>query len=519
MLASFTKDFSVTWQDPADAQLSWLFDAMHTPAPLCPLAGEFWDRLMGTYMGSRSVFVNGYAFSTIPTPRPPSPDINARGVFDIWTNDYLPRIQDICGRVRAANYEGMSLTELGDAIEAIFAEAVLGFGYTMKVITGFMGPTFGFVAFLQNELGPDGPQLAATLLQGFENGTAAAGAGLSELAEDAAKRPAVAEALRQGQFDALGSVEGGAEFMAKFRLYLDSYGWRVDSWGFMERPTSAENPRLPLTLIGHYIEDPDRSPVVAHRRAVAQREEAVRDVESRLATDKLAQFRALLATVQIHVPVSEGRALWQLITVGSLRVPFQALGRKLVAAGALSSVDQVFYFNTAELKQAAHNPTARTTATANLRQADFANWRELTPPPFIGSPPDVSQMPPEALALLTLFLGVAPPSIEGREIKGQGASKGVVTARARVLKDLGEAERLQPGEILVCTTTAPPWTPLFAIAAAVVTDSGGVLSHSAICAREYAIPCVVATQVATKVIADGSMITVDGTRGIVKMES
>ena len=307
--------------------------------------------------------------------------------------------------------------------------------------------------------------------------------------------------------------------MAQFRSYLDSYGWRVDSWGLLDRPTWAENPRLPLTLISHYVSDPQRSPATAHRRAVEQREEATREVEGRLGAGKLPQFRAMLATCQVHVPISEGRALWQLITVGSLRVPFLALGRKLVAAGALGSPDQVFFFNSEELKQAAHGPTSQLKATAEKRQADFADWSALTPPPFIGPPPDMSQMPPEAVALLTLFFGIAPPNVQGREIKGQAASKGVVTARARVLKDLSEAERLQPGEILVCTTTAPPWTPLFAIAAAVVTDSGGVLSHSAICAREYAIPCVVATQVATKVIVDGSMITVDGTRGIVQTEA
>lgn len=518
MVTSFTKDFSVTWGDPADAQMPWLFDPMHLPAPMCQLVGEFWDRMFSKYMGSRTVYVNGYAFSTLPMPPPPSPDILARGVVDVWTNDYLPRVKEICERLRAGNYEGMSLTALGDAVEGIMAKAVSGFGYTMKPIASFMGPTFGFVEFLQSELGPDGPQLAGTLLQGFENGTAAAGAGLSQMAEEAAKRPAVADALRQGRFDSLESVEGGAGFMAQFRSYLDSYGWRVDSWGFLERPTWAENPRMPLTLISHYIVDSERSPAAAHRRAIEQREQAVRDVEARLSTDKRPQFHAMLAASQDHVPISEGRALWQLITVGSLRVPFLALGRKLVAAGALSSPDQVFFFNTEELKQAAHSPTPQLEATAEKRQADFASWRELTPPPFIGSPPDMSQMPPEAAPLLTLFLGIAPPNIEGREIKGQAASKGVVRARARVLKDLGEAERLQPGDVLVCATTAPPWTPLFAIAAAVVTDSGGVLSHSAICAREYAIPCVVATQVATKVIQDGSMITVDGTKGIVLIE-
>lgn len=397
-------------------------------------------------------------------------------------------------------------------------EAITAFGYTMKPITGFMGPTFGFVEFLQSELGPDGPQLAATLLQGFENGTAAAGAGLGQLAEEAAKRPAVAEALRRGEFDSIERVEGGRAFLGEFRAYLESYGWRVDSWGLLERPTWAENPRMPLTLIGHYIADPQRSPSAAHARAVTQREQAVRDVEARLNPERLPQFRAMLAASQAHVPISEGRALWQLIIVGSLRVPFLGLGRKLVAAGALSSPDQVFFFNAAELKQAAHSPTGQTAATAEQRQADFTAWHELTPPPFIGSPPYMGQLPLEVVPLMTLFFGIAPPDVQGREIKGQAASQGIARGRARVLKDLGEAERLRPGDVLVCATTAPPWTPLFAIAAAVVTDSGGVLSHSAICAREYAIPCVVATQVATTVIKDGSMITVDGTKGVVQME-
>lgn len=519
MVASHTNDFQVTWANADDSQLPWLFDAMHTPAPLCQLAAEFWTRLTSAYMGMRTVYVNGYAYSTPGQPRPPSPEILERGILDVWTNDYAPRIKGTCDRTRAGDYDSMSLAELGDSIEGIVADSVKAFGYTMKAITAFMGPTFGFVAFLQNELGEEGPRLAATLLQGFENGTAAAGAGLSDLAEEASRRPAVANALREGRFESLDSVEGGAEFMARFRAYLDEFGWRVDSWTYIERPTWAENARLPLTLISHYINDAERSPAAAHLRAVAQREEAVKDVEGRLGADKLPQFRAMLEMCQVHVPVSEGRALWQLITVGSLRVPFLALGRKLVAAGALASADQVFFFDTVELKSAAHNPTPQLMATAAARQQEFARCGALTPPPFVGNPPDMSLMPPEVQPILTLFLGVALPSVEGREIKGQAASKGVVRARARVLKDLGEAERFQPGEILVCTTTAPPWTPLFAIAAAVVTDSGGVLSHSAICAREYAIPCVVATQVATQLIADGSMITVDGTRGTVLLES
>jgi pyruvate,water dikinase len=394
---------------------------------------------------------------------------------------------------------------------------VIAFGYTMKPITAFMGPTFGMVQFLADELGPDGPQMGATLLQGFENGTAAAGAGLSALADDAARRPAVADAIRKGDFDNIDKVEGGADFMKRFRAYLDEFGWRVDSWGTLEKPTWAENSRLPLMLISHYIADPDRSPAASLRRSVQQREEATREIESRINEQSLAQFRGMLAACQSHVSISEGRALWQLIITGSLRVPALALGRKLAAAGALSHPEQVFFFTSDELKQAAHNPSAGQAAEADRREAEFEGFKELTPPPFVGAPPDPANIPPEVMPLLTLFFGLQEPEVAGKEIKGRAASKGVVKAKARVLRDLSEAERLQPGEALVCQTTAPPWTPLFAIAAAVVTDSGGVLSHSAICAREYAIPCVVATQVGTKVIPDGATILVDGTQGIVQI--
>jgi pyruvate,water dikinase len=327
----------------------------------------------------------------------------------------------------------------------------------------------------------------------------------------------VADALKRGEIDSLESVEGGREFLAEFQAYLDDFGWRVDSWGTLERPTWAENPRLPLTLIGHYISDPDRSPQAAMIRSVAQREEAVGIVEGRLDAAKLPAFRSMLSGVQAHVPVSEGRALWQLLIVGSIRVPLLALGRKLVEAGALSRPEQVFFFTSSELKAASAEPSAGIRKTADAREAEFARWQTLTPAPFIGTPPDPSKLPPEVAPLVRLFFGVAEPQVAGKEIKGQAASKGVVSATARVIRDLSQAERLQPGEILVCATTAPPWTPLFSIAAAVVTDSGGVLSHSAICAREYAIPCVVATQVATHTIPDGATITVDGTAGIVRI--
>jgi pyruvate,water dikinase len=110
------------------------------------------------------------------------------------------------------------------------------------------------------------------------------------------------------------------------------------------------------------------------------------------------------------------------------------------------------------------------------------------------------------------------PGSDSRIIRGTAASKGVVTGTARLIRGLDDAGRLQAGDVLVCSSTAPPWTPMFAIAAAVVTNSGGILSHSAIAAREYGIPAVVGTQVGTHRIPDGATVTVDGEQGIVRIE-
>jgi phosphoenolpyruvate synthase/pyruvate phosphate dikinase len=87
-----------------------------------------------------------------------------------------------------------------------------------------------------------------------------------------------------------------------------------------------------------------------------------------------------------------------------------------------------------------------------------------------------------------------------------------------VIHGPGEFGQMRPGDILVAKITTPAWTPLFALAAGVVTDVGGPLSHGSIVAREYHVPAVLGTGVATERIRSGRRITVDGDRGEVKMD-
>lgn len=101
------------------------------------------------------------------------------------------------------------------------------------------------------------------------------------------------------------------------------------------------------------------------------------------------------------------------------------------------------------------------------------------------------------------------------ELRGAPASRGQVTGPARILHSPEEGDLLRPGEILVCAMATPAWSPLFSVAAGIITETGGALSSFAITAREYGIPTVVAVKNATTRIRDGQIVTVDGTLGAV----
>ena len=118
-----------------------------------------------------------------------------------------------------------------------------------------------------------------------------------------------------------------------------------------------------------------------------------------------------------------------------------------------------------------------------------------------------------------LRLGEVDPTEPRPLVTGTGCSPGRVTGPARVVRGLDELGRVEPGDVLVCRTTDPAWTPLFHVVAAVVSETGGVLSHAAIVAREVGVPAVVGAVDARSRITDGQVVVVDGTRGTVAAAS
>jgi pyruvate,water dikinase len=106
-------------------------------------------------------------------------------------------------------------------------------------------------------------------------------------------------------------------------------------------------------------------------------------------------------------------------------------------------------------------------------------------------------------------------ALDAATVTGIAASPGRYTGKVRVVAGEHEFEKIQAGDVLVCPVTSPVWSVLFSRIGALVTDSGGILSHPAIIAREYGVPAVVATGNATAVLRDGQQVTVDGDAGSV----
>ncbi len=238
------------------------------------------------------------------------------------------------------------------------------------------------------------------------------------------------------------------------------------------------------------------SPEDMRARSERRRTEATERVLGALPAEKHDEFRSILKLLDGYVAIREGRAYWQMTVAGQLRALLLRCGADLVKNGRIEKAEDILFLTPDDFTRDA---TSDLRGRVSEARAEWERWLRVVPPFIIGTPGDT----------------FADAEQKRKELRGSPASRGVVVGRARILQSPEEGSRLQPGDILVCVMTTPSWTPLFAIAGGIVTETGGALSHPAITAREYGIPAVVALREATTRFRDGQMIRVDGGAGTV----
>lgn len=368
---------------------------------------------------------------------------------------------------------------------------------------------------------------AHALLVGAVSESVKAGFGLADLAGAARKlglEPLFRETEIGALLPALQASHEGQAFLTQLRAYLEEYGLRQDLFE-LATPTWQEDPSFALATI--------RSLVLSGRDARAEHAVTARSADAALETarEHLAaypaavrgQFEAMVQFARQGAFLQEEHNFYiDQQGIALLRLFYLQVGERLTETGLLAAPDDVFMLYADELRAILAPDTAwtaeKTRGLVAVRRVEYELAWHLTPPPFIGPPPaQPDGANPMERAMLQFFGGPPHQSETPGELKGNPGSRGIATGLARVARTLDEARSLLPGEILVAVTTMPPWTPLFGVAAAVVTETGGPLSHCAIVAREYGIPAVVGAAGATSAITTGQQITVDGERGIVML--
>jgi pyruvate,water dikinase len=545
-------NFPVTWDSPDYAQMFWQQERMHFPEPMTPLETDIWKLsfkgfnagLAGYEMpvSGRWQTINTYLYQAIVPVSGSPEELEARGkraqenlgaamggLAERWHGQWLPEIKGHLAFWEAFDLESATMPALVDHLDETLKRYEQAFVVHFQLAFPMLLPISLFEELYRDLFEGATAFDAYALLEGIDNKTMEGGRALWDLSRTVIASPEVHRIVRdEAPADVLPALEAsdeGRAFLAELEAFLQEYGQRGDKWN-ISSPSWIEDPTPVIKNLKDYIGQRDRDLIAELNALTARREQRVADARERLAgypQPVVGQFEFFLKAAQEGNFLSEEHAFWIDFRVShQTRQVFMELGRRLAAAGHLESEDDVFYLHIPELKAAAQalvsgDATDLRDAVAERRATEEV-FAKITPPPVLGTPP--SGPPPDDPVSRTLmkFFGAPPqPTGDPKLLKGSAGSPGTARGPARIVHSLSEAHTVQAGDILVAPTTAPPWTPIFATVAAVVTDTGGALSHCAVVAREYGIPAVVGVGMATAVLRNGQLIEVDGDTGIIRV--
>jgi rifampicin phosphotransferase len=459
----------------------------------------------------------------------------AGGFVERWYRQWQPDLAARIAALRDTDLETLGDQEL-DAHTAR-ALALLHDGMDIHMLLhGALMPILAELAFACRELLGWTDEETCELLAGLSTTSTEPAHRLAQLAAMATRRPAVRRLLDKVDSGTAGRLAAtDPEFTQAFAGYQREFACRALRYEIAD-PSIAETPELTLRLLADQLArgyDPAAEAAELARRRAAAAGRARATLAERPATDR-ERFERALARAERAYPVREDNEFFTVSApLAVLRYPLLEIGRRLAARGQLDRRDDVFFL-TLEEARAALRDGQPWRALAARRRGERA-FVERHPGPATygkrpGPPPPLQALPAEARFSMTALLWYidrvfeAAPSSRAQQpgaqaVDGIAASPGRYTGPVRVVMDESEFGKLRPGDVLVCPVTSPVWSVLFPSVGALVTDTGGLLSHPAIIAREYRVPAVVATGNATALLRDGQVVTVDGGTGQVEVQS
>jgi pyruvate,water dikinase len=521
---------------------TWNRDPVHFPRPVTTYWAEMhpepfeagtsaFARYYGLLVdGLHTSYVNGFAYNQIrPAPEAEIPERFARADEVVagklwreqlreWDEERKPAGIAKHREIQAVDPDALSDDELSEYLQRCHDHHAAMITQHMSFTAGAMIPTGDFLAHVGDWTG-----LSHAELLGLLRGSAAVSAGGSEELERLKTVADDPEAVRLlasdgdpadvlDQLRALGGETGEA-----VAGYLDLVGFRpLDGFDISE-PGALELPdallqAIRITIEGRDLEGADVSELTAQVRA-------------RVPEEHREEFDELLGEARLTYRLRDERGVYSDIWAsGLMRRAALAAGRRVAARGAIDDPQHMVDADIDEMRALVTGTGGPSAEELAARARYRATHTQQDAPPFLGDPPqpppDPSGLPPGPARIMRAT-GVALDSLFGSSdaehdhdvLRGLAASPGVYEGPARLIGGPSEFGRIQQGDVLLTPATTEAFNILLPLLGAIVTDNGGLLSHSAIVAREYGIPGVVGTREATSRISDGTRVRVDGAAG------
>jgi phosphohistidine swiveling domain-containing protein len=539
-MAQAETDTALQFESPAPG--SWELDPVHFPRPMTrywtethPEAfqrgvSEF-TRFFGMLLDSLEMaYVNGFAYKTarpVTAEEAPARIARAEELFagKLWREQLREWDQEAKPASIATDRELQSIDpdELSDEDLAAYLRrchkhhAAMIFQH-MRFTAAAVVPTGDFLAHVGDWTG-----LPASELLGLMRGASPVSAGASAeldrvlvaLAQDANARALLESEGDPGEvLESLRALQGDAG--AAMDAYLDLVGWRLLDGFDISEPCALELPDVLLRAI-RVAADTDAE--------TANVDDLVADVREKVPEEHRGEFDELLEEARLMYRLRDERGVFSDIWAsGLMRRAVLGAGRRLAAAGRIKEAEHLIDAGVEEICSMLTGADAPSPDELAARAAYRASHSAKEAPAHLGEPPapppDPSGLPPAAARVMRAMgtaLGELFGSSEAEHgesvMRGLAASRGVYEGPARRVAGPAEFGRIVQGDVLVTESTTEAFNILLPLLGAIVTDSGGLLSHSAIVAREYGIPGVVGTREATERIADGARVRVDGDSG------
>jgi pyruvate,water dikinase len=545
----------IQWASEDEARLHFWFDDLHCPQPITPMwfdVGGWWYtcaymyRRFGVPFGQDWVAkkVNEYVFSAV-VPRDPKEAEQLGAYFNMvmpvygenflnwWQNRYLPEIRRNFEFLDTYPMETASLPELMILLEDALDIQERHFRIHWILNLAQFQSALDFGAAFQEVMGERDDELIGRILVSDEDRNWDSVRELWKLKEKVKHSKTLRELFRLDTADKilkeLPNSSEGKEFLQELDVYKMEYGNKAIYTHEYIFPTWRENPAPIIEALRGYL-DTDYDYNAAVKALRENRAKAIAEMWARVPTSQsgsaikaVARLQKALDLALKMTPLTPDHHFYMdQGTYARVRLVFMAIGRKLVEQGVFSQPDDVFFLKYDELRIIAANPLAfEVKKVIKDRRRAREEAFGIRPRTWVGtiSKWSLYDEPYKALwgwpDIYTKAEEMARQPVG--TIKGLGASAGVVEGIARYVQSPEEFNQVQKGEILICKMTNPAWVVVFTKIGGLVTDAGGALSHPAVVSREFGIPAVVGTGIATERIKTGQRVRVNGAAGVVEI--